>query len=67
MLNHPNIIKLEETFQDALSLYFLLEYAPSGSLDQYIKKKGKLSYELTRFYAAEIVNAIGNFIILAVI
>jgi serine/threonine protein kinase len=62
MLDHPNIIKLEDTFQDSLSLYFLLEYAPSGNLSEYIKKKGKLSYELTRFYAAEIVNAIGKFL-----
>lgn len=62
-LDHPNIIKLYDTFQDNLSLYFVVEYAPSGSLADYLHQKGTLSYELTRFYAAELVNAIGEYLL----
>jgi serine/threonine protein kinase len=29
-LNHPNIIKLYNHFEDDLSIYFVLEYAEKG-------------------------------------
>jgi serine/threonine protein kinase len=29
-LNHPNIIKLYNHFEDAFSIYFVLEYAEGG-------------------------------------
>lgn len=35
--DHPNIARLEMTFQDANSLFFLLEYAPNGDLASLIK------------------------------
>jgi 3-phosphoinositide dependent protein kinase-1 len=57
-LNHPNIIKLHSTFQDKQKLYFVLDYAPNRDLSTFIRSQGKLSFELARFYAAEIVNAI---------
>jgi len=56
--DHPNITRLEMTFQDPTSLFFLLEFAPNGDLSSLIKKEKKLSLSLTRFYCCEIINAL---------
>lgn len=37
-LKHPNIIQLNATFKDNTNLYFVMEHAPNGSLDDLIKK-----------------------------
>lgn len=57
-LEHPNIARLEKTFQDPDSLFFLMEYAPNGDLSGLIKREKKLPDKLTRFYACEIINAL---------
>jgi 3-phosphoinositide dependent protein kinase-1 len=57
-LDHHNIIKLLMTFHDKKKLYFVLEYAPNGDLASLTRSQGLFSFELARFYAAEIVNAI---------
>lgn len=57
-LNHPNIVRLENTFQDDNSCYFCLEYHPLGDLASLIRGKKKLSVELTRFYTMELINAL---------
>ena len=56
--DHPNITRLEMTFQDQDSLFFLLEYAPNGDLASLIKKEKRLGIDLVRFYAWEIINAL---------
>eukprot|EP00455_Lapot_gusevi_P047416 TRINITY_DN6405_c0_g1_i1.p1 TRINITY_DN6405_c0_g1~~TRINITY_DN6405_c0_g1_i1.p1 ORF type:complete len:499 (+),score=91.16 TRINITY_DN6405_c0_g1_i1:115-1611(+) len=57
-LNHPNIIKLYYTFQDADSLYFVLELATKGELYHIIKDAGRLDLEGCRYYAGQLLNAI---------
>jgi 3-phosphoinositide dependent protein kinase-1 len=57
-LDHPNVIKLLNTFQDKNKLYFVLEYASNGDLSSYIRSQGALSYELARYYTAEIINGL---------
>lgn len=37
-----------------------MEYCPNGSLADYIQKEKTIPYELTRFYAGEIVAALGK-------
>ena len=59
--NHPNIVRLENTFKDDESCYFVLEYHALGELTSLIKKAGKLKRSLTRFYAKEIINALQYF------
>lgn len=49
------IIRLIATFQNDSKLFFVLESVPNGELANYIKEKKKLSFEETRFCAAEIV------------
>jgi len=58
MLNHPNIVKLTYTFQDPKFLYFVIELCPNGDLLQHLKKVGKFNEVVTRFYSAEIINAL---------
>lgn len=46
------------TFQDKKKLYFILQYCPNRDFSDLIRSRGKLTYELTKFYAAEIVSAL---------
>lgn len=55
---HPNIIRLFYSFRDAKRLYFVLEYAPSGSLADLLRLYGILPLPLARHYGAEIVGAL---------
>eukprot|EP00347_Sterkiella_histriomuscorum_P022448 403338451 len=56
--SHPNIIKLESTFQDKQNLYFVFEHCPNGTLASLIQKNCKFSEEVVRIYAAEIINVL---------
>ena len=57
-LKHPNIIKLHKTFQDKKHLYFVLDYCRNRDMGKLINYVGKFSYDLAKFYAAEILFAI---------
>ncbi|AAS53706.1 AFR335Cp [Eremothecium gossypii ATCC 10895] len=54
----PGVIKLYFTFQDEANLYFLLEYAPNGDFLSVMKRFGTLSEECTKYYGAQILDAI---------
>lgn len=55
---HPGIVKLHWTFQDEYSLFFVLDLARNGELQSRISKMGSLSVECSRYYAAQIVDAL---------
>ncbi|XP_065870863.1 3-phosphoinositide-dependent protein kinase 2 [Euphorbia lathyris] len=57
-LDHPGIVQLYFTFQDSFSLYMALESCEGGELFDQITRKGRLSEEEARFYAAEVVDAL---------
>ncbi|KAD2804757.1 hypothetical protein R6Q59_029826 [Mikania micrantha] len=57
-LTHPGIVQLHFTFQDTYSLYMALESCEGGELFDQITRKGRLTEDETRFYAAEIVDAL---------
>ncbi|PKA51721.1 3-phosphoinositide-dependent protein kinase 1 [Apostasia shenzhenica] len=57
-LDHPGIIRLYFTFQDTYSLYMALESCEGGELFDQITRKGRLSEDETRFYAAEVIDAL---------
>ncbi|XP_076901811.1 3-phosphoinositide-dependent protein kinase 2-like [Bidens hawaiensis] len=57
-LTHPGIVRLHFTFQDTYSLYMALESCEGGELFDQITRKGRLTEDETRFYAAEIIDAL---------
>nr|XP_043633604.1 3-phosphoinositide-dependent protein kinase 2 [Erigeron canadensis] len=57
-LSHPGIIQLYFTFQDTFSLYMALESCEGGELFDQITRKGRLTEDEARFYAAEVVDAL---------
>ena len=68
MVKHPNIICCHEAFGDKWHQYLLLDLAENGSLSDILTLISKdliditdvecLPYELTRYYAAEMVSAL---------
>ncbi|KAF7862024.1 hypothetical protein EAF04_007904 [Stromatinia cepivora] len=56
--DHPGIIRLFFTFQDSACLYYVLEYASGGELLGVLKKIGSFDVECTRFYGAQLLEAI---------
>ncbi|KAI8063799.1 camp-dependent protein kinase 9 [Gongronella butleri] len=54
----PFIVDLFCTFQDNVNLYMLLEYVVGGELFSHLRRAGRFTNDMTRFYASEIVLAI---------
>ncbi|KAG2206179.1 hypothetical protein INT46_007174 [Mucor plumbeus] len=54
----PFIVDLFCTFQDESNLYMLLEYVVGGELFTHLRRAGRFTNDMTRFYASEIVLAI---------
>lgn len=53
-LNHQNIVKLYDVFEDDVSQYIVLEYCPNGTIQQ----KGKLPNDQFICYARQILEAV---------
>ncbi|QVM08296.1 pkb-activating kinase-like protein [Coccidioides posadasii str. Silveira] len=58
LTEHPGVVRLYYTFQDENSLYFVLDLALGGELLNFLKRIGTFDEECTRFYGAEILDAI---------
>ncbi|KAI8641702.1 camp-dependent protein kinase 9 [Parasitella parasitica] len=54
----PFIVDLFCAFQDETNLYMLLEYVVGGELFTHLRRAGRFTNDMTRFYASEIVLAI---------
>ncbi|KAI9352488.1 camp-dependent protein kinase [Zopfochytrium polystomum] len=57
-INFPFIVNLLCTFQDEKNIYMLLEYVVGGEVFSHLRRAGRFSNDMTRFYAAEIVLAL---------
>jgi serine/threonine protein kinase len=57
-LSHPFVVRLYYTFQDAASLYFVLEYCPNGDILSLLRAKGRFSVLGTQFYIGEIIQGL---------
>ncbi|RPA79424.1 kinase-like protein [Ascobolus immersus RN42] len=55
---HPGIVRLYYTFQDERSLYFVLDLASNGELLGLLKQYKTFNVECTRYYGAQILDAI---------
>jgi 3-phosphoinositide dependent protein kinase-1 len=58
LTDHPGIVRLYYTFQDETSLYFVLDVATGGELLGVLKRMGTFDEECTRFYGAQILDAV---------
>lgn len=58
LTEHPGIVRLYYTFQDEMSLYYVLDLCNGGELLGVLKKTGTFDVECTRFYGAQILDAI---------
>jgi protein kinase A len=57
---HARIARMFAHFQDAASLYILLEYVPGGELRSKMQKHWRFSENVTRFYVASIATALDH-------
>ncbi|KAJ3194934.1 hypothetical protein HK101_001544 [Irineochytrium annulatum] len=57
-IQFPFIVNLLCTFQDDRNVFMLLEYVVGGELFSHLRRAGRFSNDMTRFYASEIVLAI---------
>ncbi|GAA5913063.1 uncharacterized protein JCM6883_000505 [Sporobolomyces salmoneus] len=58
LIQHPFIVNLFCTFQDEANLYLLLEYVQGGELFSHLRRAGRFSADVTRFYIANLVLAL---------
>ena len=57
-LNHPNIIKVLDVFEENGTAYYVMEYIQGGSLSELIKEKGCFSEKETLCYTSKIASAL---------
>jgi serine/threonine protein kinase len=58
LLEHPNIVRLIETYETTDTLYLVMEYVEGLNLDEYLQKnKGKLTEGNARDIFRQIVKA----------
>lgn len=58
MKDHPNIIKLYETFEDSKNIYLIMELCQGGELFDRISAKGNFSEKEARHAFTQIISAI---------
>jgi 3-phosphoinositide dependent protein kinase-1 len=58
LTDHPGVVRLYYTFQDERSLYFVLDLCKGGELLGVLKRMTSFDEECTRFYGAQILDAI---------
>ena len=57
-LNHPNITKILETFEDDKYIFIIMEYINGGNLFSFVKKRRKLSEKISKFLFRQIIEGI---------
>ncbi|EPZ32887.1 putative camp-dependent protein kinase catalytic subunit [Rozella allomycis CSF55] len=58
LVNHPFVVNLFCTFQNTRNLYMLMEYVLGGELFSHLRRAGRFSNDVTKFYISEILLAI---------
>lgn len=56
-IDHPYLVHLYGTFQDAHNLYMVLEYVVGGELFSFLRKSQRFPNHISKFYAAEVILA----------
>lgn len=58
-LNHPNIVKVLDVFDENNTSYYVMEYIDGGSLQQYVKQSGALPENTALNYISQLAAALG--------
>src|SRR5690606_38556649 len=59
-LDHPNIVRLRDTFRDADFEYIVMEYVYGGSLFDRLKREGRLPLQEALTIAAQLAGALDH-------
>jgi serum/glucocorticoid-regulated kinase 2 len=59
-INHPFLVNLVYCFQDPTKIYFVMQFMKGGELYQHLRVARKFDEERTRFYAAQLAQALGH-------
>ena len=60
VIHHPYVVTLRYSFQTSQKLYLIMDFVNGGHLFFWLYRQGLFDTALTRFYASEIVCAIGH-------
>ncbi|KAI0317401.1 kinase-like domain-containing protein [Amylostereum chailletii] len=59
-VQHPFIINLWGTFQDATNLYMVMDFVPGGELFTLLRRSNRFPDPVAKFYAAEVALALNH-------
>ncbi|CAO1620823.1 unnamed protein product [Sympodiomycopsis kandeliae] len=54
-LDHPNVVRMEDTFEDDEHVYFKLELCKAGSMNDMVKRRGRYLDAEARFFMVQIL------------
>ena len=57
-LEHPNIVKIHDVFEENGTAYYAMEYIEGGSLSDYVAQHGPMSEQLALRYIGQIASAL---------
>ena len=57
-LKHPNIVKVLDVFEENGTAYYVMEYSPGGSLQQYLSENAPLQETEILYYIRKIADAL---------
>ena len=57
-LNHPNIVRIIDVFEENGTAYYVMEYAEGGSLADKVKREGNLSESVATRYILQVAHAL---------
>ena len=57
-LEHPNIVSIISVFEENNTAYYVMKYAPNGSLEEKVRRKGHLSEAEATHYILKVAKAL---------
>ena len=57
-INHPNIIKILESFEDVINFYLIIEYIEGGDLIDFLNKESKISEDCIKNIVFQLLSAV---------
>lgn len=58
MIDHPNVVRIFECFQDDFNFHIVTEYCKEGDLIQYIIKEQGISEETAAYIMKQVLSAV---------